>query len=79
MSRPENRRRFFISTESTQIEVTAEDLRLKEGGGVFVFNSVDEFNAFVNRLGILAVKLAQELNPPPDESNNPDGSETPPA
>ncbi len=79
MSRPENRRSFFIANESTKIEVTTDEIRLTQGGGVFVFNSVEDYMAFVNRIGILTVKLDQELNPPEEDNGTSHNDNEPPA
>lgn len=61
MSKAENTRPFFLSIESTKLEVKDDELRLHQGGGVFVFTTPQDFMEFVSRLGILAVRLDQEM------------------
>lgn len=78
MSRPENRREFTIIEGPTALKMTDVGLFLTHGGTAIAFTTIEDYMEFVNRLGILTVRLDQALNPPPDDSNNPDSSETPP-
>jgi len=73
MSRPENRREFTIIEGPTALKMTDVGLFLTHSGTAIAFTNVEDFQEFVNRLGILTVRLDQMLNPLPGDDNPPKG------
>ncbi len=61
MSKQENTRRFQITEGPTVLSMGDNGLFLQQGGNAIAFSNIEDFMEFVNRIGIVAVRLDQEM------------------